>query len=67
MGGSFVNVIQAVGCSQIKSNYWVISFPIPQEQNPSRPRVGETLDPDWTLPDAAFAPLSNVELKGWGL
>ncbi len=41
--------------------------PIPQEENPPRPKVGETLDPDWKIPDSAFAPLSKTELEGWGL
>ncbi|MBA2433467.1 MAG: type II toxin-antitoxin system prevent-host-death family antitoxin [Chthoniobacterales bacterium] len=32
-----------------------------------RPKVGQTLGPKFDIPDAAFAPLSEEELKEWGL
>ena len=33
----------------------------------SRPKVGETLDAPFQFPDSAFAPLTEAELKEWGL
>ena len=41
--------------------------PIPVEAKPERPKVGETLDPPFEIPDSAFAPLTEEELKEWGL
>lgn len=38
----------------------------PVKQKP-RPKVGETIDPPFVIPDAAFAPLTDEELKEWGL
>ncbi|TDU81890.1 antitoxin (DNA-binding transcriptional repressor) of toxin-antitoxin stability system [Prosthecobacter fusiformis] len=38
----------------------------PKPINP-RPKVGETLDPPFVFPDSAFAPLTEDELKEWGL
>ena len=32
-----------------------------------RPKVGETLDLPFIIPDAALAPLTEEELKEWGL
>ena len=32
-----------------------------------RPKVGETLDPPFPIPDSAFAPLTEEELREWGL
>ena len=32
-----------------------------------RPKVGETMDPPRHVPDSAFAPLTEEELKAWGL
>ena len=33
----------------------------------ARPKVGETMDPPRHIPDSAFAPLTDEELKAWGL
>ena len=41
--------------------------PIDSPAKPPRPKVGETLDPPFEIPDSAFAPLSDEELKEWGL
>jgi len=41
--------------------------PIKKQKKKPRPKVGETLDPPWVFPDSAFAPLTEVELKEWGL
>ncbi|MCB1224259.1 MAG: type II toxin-antitoxin system Phd/YefM family antitoxin [Verrucomicrobiales bacterium] len=41
--------------------------PIPSGEKPPRPKVGETLDPPFEIPDSAFAPLTEEELKEWGL
>ena len=32
-----------------------------------RPKVGETLDKPFHIPDSAFAPLTDEELEEWGL
>ena len=32
-----------------------------------RPKVGETMDSPRHIPDSAFAPLTEEELKAWGL
>jgi len=32
-----------------------------------RPKVGRTLGPTFDVPDAAFAPLTEEQLKEWGL
>ncbi len=36
-------------------------------QAASRPKVGETMDAPWHIPESALAPLSGEELKVWGL
>ena len=41
--------------------------PAEPEARPPRPKVGETLDPPFSFPDSAFAPLTEEELKEWGL
>lgn len=41
--------------------------PIKAEAAKPRPKVGETLDPPFPIPDSAFAPLTDEELKEWGL
>ena len=41
--------------------------PITAETKPPRPKVGETLDPPFEIPDSAFAPMTEEELKEWGL
>jgi antitoxin (DNA-binding transcriptional repressor) of toxin-antitoxin stability system len=41
--------------------------PIPSEQTRPRPKVGETLDASFEIPDSAFAPLDQADLKEWGL
>ena len=41
--------------------------PIEKPKQKPRPKVGETLDPPWKIPDSAFAPLTKKELKEWGL
>ena len=32
-----------------------------------RPKVGEILGPPFSFPDSAFAPLTDEELREWGL
>ena len=34
---------------------------------PVRPKVGQATSPRFAVPDNAFAPLSQGELKDWGL
>ena len=43
--------------------------PVRKKKQKPRPKVGETLDPNWTvkIPDSVFAPLTEEELKKWGL
>lgn len=41
--------------------------PITKAPVKPRPKVGETLDPPFPIPDSAFAPLSPSELREWGL
>ena len=41
--------------------------PLPKEEKPPRPKVGETLDPPFEVPDSAFAPMTEEELSEWGL
>jgi prevent-host-death family protein len=41
--------------------------PIESGVKPPRPKVGETIDPPFEIPDSAFAPLTDEELKEWGL
>lgn len=38
---------------------------IPKEAPRTRPKVGETLDAPFHIPDSAFAPLTEEELKVW--
>jgi hypothetical protein len=39
----------------------------PARPSGTRPKVGETIDPPFHVPDSAFAPLTAEELKTWGL
>ena len=41
--------------------------PIPEPPKRPRPKVGETLDPPFPIDPAALAPLTEEELKEWGL
>ena len=41
--------------------------PVKKPRKKLRPLVGETLDPPFSIPDSAFAPLTDEELKEWGL
>ncbi|WP_395744033.1 type II toxin-antitoxin system Phd/YefM family antitoxin [Prosthecobacter sp.] len=41
--------------------------PVPKPTPTPRPKVGEVLGPVIEVPDEAFAPLSDEELKEWGL
>ena len=41
--------------------------PVQHSAKPPRPKVGETIDPPFAIPDSAFAPLTDEELKEWGL
>jgi prevent-host-death family protein len=34
---------------------------------PARPKVGRPTSPRFSVPDGAFAPLTEDELKDWGL
>jgi antitoxin (DNA-binding transcriptional repressor) of toxin-antitoxin stability system len=46
-----------------------VAMLVPVKSAPAKPRpkVGETLDPPFHIPDSAFAPLTEEELKEWGL
>ena len=39
--------------------------PIPKEVPSRRPKVGETLGPQMPVPESAFAPMTEEELKQW--
>ncbi len=41
--------------------------PVEHLGKPPRPKVGETIDPPFEIPDSAFAPLTDEELKERGL
>ena len=41
--------------------------PVKKQREKPRPKVGETLGPSIEIPDSAFAPLTEEELKEWGL
>ena len=41
--------------------------PVAHPAKPPRPKVGETIDSPFEIPDSAFAPLTDEELKEWGL
>ena len=41
--------------------------PVKKQRQKPRPKVGETLGPTVLIPDSAFAPLTEKELKEWGL
>jgi antitoxin (DNA-binding transcriptional repressor) of toxin-antitoxin stability system len=41
--------------------------PMEAPTRPARPKVGEMLDKPFHFPDSAFAPLTEEELKGWGI
>ena len=41
--------------------------PVEHSQKPPRPKVGEILGEPFEIPDSAFAPLTDEELKEWGL
>jgi len=41
---------------------------VPSTPNrPSRPKVGQPTSPRFAIPEDAFAPLTNDELKEWGV
>jgi len=42
---------------------------VPYEEGPHQdiPKVGQMLDDRMEIPDAAFDPLSDAELREWGL
>ncbi len=42
-------------------------IPAKQPKKRSRPKVGKIKGPKFEFPDSAFAPLSEDELKEWGL
>ncbi len=42
-------------------------IPIKPEPRPKRPKVGKTFGPTVKIPDEALAPLTDQELKAWGL
>ena len=39
--------------------------PVLQGVSGPRPKVGETLGPRFSVPDSAFAPLTEEEMKDW--
>lgn len=41
--------------------------PVAPEERPPRPKVGEILGAPFAFPQEAFAPLTEDELKQWGL
>jgi antitoxin (DNA-binding transcriptional repressor) of toxin-antitoxin stability system len=41
--------------------------PVKKARQKPRPKVGECLGPIIKIPDSAFAPLTEDELKEWGL
>lgn len=41
--------------------------PVKKPEQKPRPKVGEILGPPFEIPDSAFAPLTEEELKEWGL
>ncbi len=41
--------------------------PIPEKPPSKRPKVGQTIDAPFKIPDAALAPLDERELKAMGL
>ncbi len=41
--------------------------PLKAAKKKPRPKVGETLDVPFAIPDSAFAPLTKKELAEWGL
>lgn len=41
--------------------------PVTKASAQPRPKVGETMDPPFPIPDSAFASLSSSELREWGL
>ena len=41
--------------------------PVEPPAKSPRPKVGETIDAPFHIPDSAFAPLTDEELKEWGL
>lgn len=40
---------------------------VPYEHRADRPKVGETMDAPFAVPDEALRPMSEAELQGWGL
>ena len=41
--------------------------PVKKRRQKPRPKVGECIGPIIKVPDSAFAPLTEAELKEWGL
>lgn len=41
--------------------------PIDSPMKPPRPKVGDIIGEPFVFPDSAFAPLTEEELKDWGL
>ena len=41
--------------------------PLKKNKLKARPKVGEFIGPIIKIPDSAFAPLTDAELKEWGL
>ena len=42
-------------------------MPIEPSKRKPRPKVGETMDAPFDIPASAFAPMTETELKEWGL
>ena len=40
---------------------------VPYEEPPERPKVGETMDAPFSVPDEALRPMNESELQSWGL
>ena len=40
---------------------------VPYEEPPVRPRVGQVMDAPFAVPDDALRPMTDQELRAWGL
>jgi prevent-host-death family protein len=40
---------------------------VPYDEPAARPKVGEVMDAPFVIPDDAFRPMDELELKTWGL
>lgn len=63
-----LHTVEAGGEVLIERNHAAVARVVPATSPSSkRPKVGQMISPPFSVPDSAFSPLSEDELKSWGL